>query len=93
MRISKKFHGTIIGRGGATLRKIKEETSTKIDMPKEDSDSDMITITGRKENVEKAKKKLHEIEKQVVSVGKMCTLISLNQYACTVCTVHCFSEP
>ena len=68
VRISKKFHGTIIGKGGSTLRKIREETTTKIEMPREDSDSDIIMITGRKENVEKAKKKLHEIEKQVVRV-------------------------
>ena len=67
VRISKKYYGTIIGKGGGTLRKIKEETSTRIEMPREDSESDTIVIIGRKENVEKAKKKLHDIEKQVVS--------------------------
>ena len=66
MKIFKKFHGSIIGRGGATLKKIREETSTKIDMPKEGSESDVIVITGRKENVEKAKRQLQDIEKQMV---------------------------
>ncbi len=68
------MHGTIIGKGGLTLRKIREETTTKIDMPREDSESDVIMITGRKENVEKAKKKLHEIEKQVVRVAASCII-------------------
>ena len=72
MRISKKYYGSIIGRGGSSLRKIKEETNTRIEMPREDSDTDVITIIGRRENVEKAKKRLHDIEKQVVSLFNQC---------------------
>ena len=67
MKIFRKFHGSIIGKGGATLKKIREETKTKIEMPKEGTDSDSITIVGRKENVDKAKRQLLEIEKQMVN--------------------------
>lgn len=66
MKIFKKFHGSIIGKGGATLKRIREDTSTKIDMPKEGTDSDIIIVTGRKENVDKAKRQLQDIEKQMV---------------------------
>ena len=68
MKIFKKFHGNIIGKGGATLKKIREETNTKIEMPKENSDSDVIVITGRKENVDKAKRQIIDIEKQMVMI-------------------------
>lgn len=68
VKISKKYYGSIIGKGGVTLRKIREETNTKIEMPKEDSELDIITITGKKENVDKARKRLQEIEKQVASI-------------------------
>ena len=46
---------------------IREETDTKIDLPKDDSTSDMITITGKKENVEKAKAMLEAIQSEMVS--------------------------
>ncbi len=66
VRIFKKFHGSVIGRGGAKLRKIKEETNTKIELPQEGSDSDVIVIIGKKENVQKAKARILAIEKDMV---------------------------
>lgn len=36
------------------ILKLREETNTTIEMPSEGSKSDMITITGRKENVDRA---------------------------------------
>ena len=50
------------------MRRIRDETDTKIDFPRENSDSDVITITGRKENVEKAKSMIEAIEKETVHV-------------------------
>lgn len=66
VRVFKKFHGSVIGKGGATLRKIREETDTKIDLPGESSQSDVIVIIGRKENVQKARAKIMDIEKEMV---------------------------
>lgn len=57
----------MIGKGGANIRKIREETSTRIDLPPEGSDSDMIVITGRKENVEKARDHILKIQSELVS--------------------------
>lgn len=45
---------------------IREETDTKIDLPNENSESDVITITGKKSNVEKAQAKLEAIQKEMV---------------------------
>ena len=50
------------------LFQIKEETGTKIDLPSENSDSDVISITGKKANVEEAKIKIEAIQKELVSV-------------------------
>merc|ERR1712136_413782 len=66
--IYKEFHKNVIGKGGANIRKIREETSTRIDLPPEGSDSDMIVITGRKEDVEKARDRILKIQSELVSV-------------------------
>ena len=68
MRIFKKFHGSVIGRGGVTLRKIREETDTKVELPQEGSDSDVIVIIGKKENVQKARARILAIEKDMVGL-------------------------
>ena len=87
VKISKKYYGSIIGKGGVTLRKIREDTNTKIEMPKEDSELDIITIIGKKENVDKARKRLQEIEKQVVC---MYVYIYVYMYICMyVCMYVC----
>ena len=66
VRVFKNFHGSIVGRGGSTLRKIREDTDTKIELPSEASDSDVIAIIGRKENVFKARARILAIEKEMV---------------------------
>jgi len=53
--IYKQFHKFVIGKGGANIRKIRDETQTKIDLPAEGEKSDVITITGKKKNVEEAR--------------------------------------
>lgn len=60
--IYKQFHKFIIGKGGANIRKIREETQTNIDLPAEGDKNDVITITGKKENVEEAKEKIRKIQ-------------------------------
>ncbi|XP_030763823.1 vigilin [Sitophilus oryzae] len=60
--IYKQFHKFIIGKGGANIKKIREETNTRIDLPAEGDKSDSIAITGKRENVEEARKKIKEIQ-------------------------------
>lgn len=66
--IFKQFHKYVIGKGGATIRKIRAETETKIDLPESGSESDVITITGKKENVEKAQKRIQQIQTEMADV-------------------------
>jgi predicted PilT family ATPase len=47
---------------------IREETDTKIDLPSENSDSDLITITGKKANVDKATAKIEAIQKEMGNI-------------------------
>uniref|UniRef100_A0A672SF70 Vigilin n=1 Tax=Sinocyclocheilus grahami TaxID=75366 RepID=A0A672SF70_SINGR len=64
--IFKQFHKNIIGKGGANIKKIREETNTKIDLPAENSNSEMIVITGKKANCEAAKNRVLAIQKELV---------------------------
>lgn len=66
--IHKRFHGNIIGRSGANIRKIKEETGTVIDIPAENSDSDVIYITGYKEDAEKARDMILAISSELANI-------------------------
>ncbi|XP_053378526.1 vigilin-like [Mercenaria mercenaria] len=71
VHIFKDFHKNVIGKGGATIRKIREETDTRIDLPTEASDSDVIVITGKKPNVEAAKKKIEAIQKELADIKEL----------------------
>lgn len=71
VKIFKDFHKNIIGKGGANIRKIREETSTRIDLPGEHTDSEYITITGKKEDVETAKKRIEIIQKELANVKEV----------------------
>merc|ERR1712088_431361 len=62
--IFKQFHKFIIGKGGQTIKGIRQDTSTRIDLPESGNESDVITITGKKENVEKAQKKIAQIQSE-----------------------------
>eukprot|EP00118_Oscarella_pearsei_P024630 m.306469 g.306469 ORF g.306469 m.306469 type:complete len:1252 (+) comp41271_c0_seq1:220-3975(+) len=68
VRVFKQFHRNVIGRGGAMIRKIRDETHTKIDMPTENSDSDVILVTGKKENVEEARKRIEAIQNEQANI-------------------------
>uniref|UniRef100_A0A8P4G1W1 Vigilin n=1 Tax=Dicentrarchus labrax TaxID=13489 RepID=A0A8P4G1W1_DICLA len=64
--IFKQFHRNIIGKGGSNIKKIREETNTKIDLPAENSNSEMIVITGKKANCEVARNRILAIQKDLV---------------------------
>merc|ERR1711892_1592722 len=66
--IFKQFHKFVIGKGGANIRRIRDETDTKIDLPDSGSDSDMITITGKKENVTKAVTQVQQIQSEMADI-------------------------
>lgn len=45
---------------------IREETNTKIDLPTENSNSEMIVITGKKSNCEAARDRILAIQRELV---------------------------
>jgi len=69
--IFKQFHKNIIGKGGANIKKIREETNTKIDLPAENSNSEMIVITGKKPNCEAARIRILAIQKELANITEM----------------------
>uniref|UniRef100_A0A8C2A4K1 Vigilin n=1 Tax=Cyprinus carpio TaxID=7962 RepID=A0A8C2A4K1_CYPCA len=66
--IHKQFHKNIIGKGGANIKKIREETNTKIDLPMENSNSEMIVITGKKSSCEAARDRILAIQKELANL-------------------------
>jgi len=66
--IFKQFHKFVIGKGGANIRRIRDETDTRIDLPDSGSDSDMIAITGKKENVTKAVAEVQKIQNEMENI-------------------------
>ncbi|XP_059485488.1 vigilin [Neocloeon triangulifer] len=66
--IYKQFHKYIIGKGGANIRKIRDETQARIDLPGEGEKSDVITITGKKESVEEARDKIQKIQNDMANI-------------------------
>lgn len=69
--IFKQFHKNVIGRGGTTIKKIREETDTKIELPSEGSDSDVIVITGHKAQVEAARDRITAIQNELANVTQV----------------------
>lgn len=63
--ILKRFHRNIIGKNGSNITRIREATNCQIELPKEDTDSEIITIIGRKADCEKAQKEIRKIEKEL----------------------------
>lgn len=66
--IFKQFHKYIIGKGGANLKKIRDETQTTIDLPAEGVDSDVITVMGKRENVEEAVRRIQQIHNEKANI-------------------------
>ena len=56
---------------------IREETDTKIELPSEGSDSDMIIITGHKAQVEAARDRIVAIQNELVRVMLSFTALRL----------------
>ena len=56
---------------GAQIKKIREETNCQIELPKENTDSEIIAIIGRKADAEKARKMIRDIEKELVQISEL----------------------
>lgn len=73
--IYRQFHKFIIGKAGANINKIREETNTRIDLPSEGQNSDEIIITGKKENCEKARERIQKIQDELANIVELDIII------------------
>lgn len=64
--IFKDYYKHIIGKSGANINKIREETQTRIELPS--GGDGRITVIGRQENVEKAIAMLNKIQNELASI-------------------------
>lgn len=72
VRIFKQYHRNIIGKGGANIRRIREDMGIRIEFPDEQSDSDRIRVTGRRDNVEEAVRRIEAQQAELLSVVEDC---------------------
>lgn len=62
-----EHHRFLIGKNGANIRKVRESTGARIIFPtRQDENKELITIIGKKDAVEKAKKELETKIKDLV---------------------------
>ncbi|XP_060796335.1 LOW QUALITY PROTEIN: vigilin [Neoarius graeffei] len=87
--IFKQFHKNIIGKGGANIKKIREETNTKIELPTEDSDSEMIVITGKRSNCEAARDRILTIQRDLANLKEMEVTIPAKLHNCLIGSKGC----
>lgn len=66
--IFKQFHKYIIGKGGANIKRIREETQTKIDLPEEGDNNEVIIITGKQQNVLAARDQIQKIQEDMANI-------------------------
>uniref|UniRef100_A0A914Y922 K Homology domain-containing protein n=1 Tax=Panagrolaimus superbus TaxID=310955 RepID=A0A914Y922_9BILA len=66
--IFKEYYKHIVGKGGANINKIREETGTRIELPTQGSTDNRLTVVGKKAAVEKAIEKLNKIQTELASV-------------------------
>jgi sugar-specific transcriptional regulator TrmB len=56
-----------VNNAATDIVQIRDETQTKIDLPAEGEKSDVITITGKEENVQEARERIQKIQNELVS--------------------------
>lgn len=68
LRAKPEFHRFLIGKGGASISKVREQTGVRFVFPSNnDPDPELITIIGKKEAVEKAQAELEARITELVS--------------------------
>lgn len=73
-----EHHRFLIGRNGANIRLIRESTGARIVFPtRQDDNKEIITIIGKKDAVQKAKK---ELEVKIEALVRFCSKIINHDY-------------
>jgi predicted RNA-binding protein YlqC (UPF0109 family) len=71
VRVEPRIHGFIIGRAGATVDQIREESGAYIMVPKNEEASELITLEGTAEAVAIAEEKINAIAKKYEASRKL----------------------
>ena len=94
VKVPLDFVPYLIGREGATIRKIREETDTRINVPMHSSDSsassssssaDAVTVVGKRKNVEDARSSIEALLKQFVRHSSLCLHPPTNRHLLVQC--------
>ena len=68
LRAKPEYHKFLIGRGGSNIKKVRESTGARVMFPTHaDTEKEIITIVGKKEEVEKAKVEIEQLIADLVS--------------------------
>lgn len=70
-RVEPRIHGYIIGRSGATVDQIREESGAYVFVPKNDEPSEYVTLEGTVEAVAIAEEKINAIAKKYEASRKL----------------------
>ena len=68
LKCKPEYHRFLIGKGGAKIRKVRDQYGARVIFPQKGSDdeADCILVIGLKENVERAKEHLLKLIKELV---------------------------
>lgn len=64
IQIPKEHHRFILGKNGKKLAELEQNTATKITVPRTDDNSDVITISGTKEAIDRARDQIQKISEE-----------------------------
>jgi len=81
VNIFKQYYRDVIGRNGANLQKIRDETDTRMELPSESNDAYVVLITGTKDNVEKARQMLEASQTALARIKEETVDIPHSQHA------------
>lgn len=69
MHVPRDHHRFVLGKGGQKLRDLERQTATRILVPRSEDKSDMIKITGTRENIDKARHFIQTISDEQVCMS------------------------
>jgi len=81
VRAKPEFHGFLIGKKGVNIRELREQTGARVIFPASgDADQELITIVGKKDSIEKARK---DLEAKIANLVCL-SMLALNRI-CKIC--------
>ncbi|XP_074592950.1 vigilin-like [Brevipalpus obovatus] len=67
VNIPREHHKFVLGKGGAKLRDLEERTNTKISVPRQEENSDVLRVLGTRDAIDRAIQELQSISHEAAS--------------------------